>query len=114
MFENTLDGILVVDAQTMKVVLANQGAAGMFALGDIKEAVGVDPFEFVHPDDRDATLRLIAHDTLEKDLRQTNELRVVSRDGKERWVSAHAVRTQYQGRLSALISLRDITKRKEA
>ena len=114
LFENTLDGILVVDAQTMKVVLANQGAAGMFALGDIKEAVGVDPFEFVHPDDRDATLRLIAHDTLEKDLRQTNELRVVSRDGKERWVSAHAVRTQYQGRLSALISLRDITKRKEA
>ena len=114
LFENTLDGILVVDAQTMKVVLANQATAGMFALGDIKEAVGVDPLEFVHPDDRNATLRVITHDTLEKDLRQTNELRVVSRDGKEKWVSAHAVRTQYQGRLAALISLRDITKRKEA
>jgi PAS domain S-box-containing protein len=114
LFENTLDGILVIDAQSMKVVLANQAAASMFALGDIKNAIGVDPLEFVHPDDKDSTLRAIAHDTLEKDLRQTNELRVVSRDGRESWVSAHAVRTQYQGRLAALVSLRDITKRKEA
>jgi PAS domain S-box-containing protein len=114
LFENTLDGILVVDAQTMKVVLANQAAASMFALGDIKDAIGVDPLEFVHPDDKDSTLRAIAQDTLEKDLRQTNELRVLTRDGGEIWVLAHAVRTQYQGRLAALISLRDITKRKVA
>ena len=114
LFDNTLDGILVVDAQTMKAVLANQAAASMFALGDIKDAIGVDPLEFVHPDDKDSTLRAIAQDTLEKDLRQTTELRVLTRDGGEIWVLAHAVRTQYQGRLAALISLRDITKRKEA
>ncbi len=114
LFENTRDGILVVDAQTLKVALANQAAAGMFGLSDVKDMVGMDAAEYASQDDKDSTLKAIAQEIIEKDSPQTHELRLAARDGREIWVSAHAARTQYQRRPAALLSLRDITERKQA
>jgi len=42
------------------------------------------------------------------------EFRTITRGGTELWVSAVGTKTEYQGRPAGLISLRDITERKEA
>lgn len=112
LFESTLDGMFVIDAETMKVVLANQAAAKLYGFNSIEDAVGVNPLDFVHPEDKDKVTRIVVKDMFEKDLRQIAEFRSVTKDGREIWISAIGTKTEYQGRLAGLVSLRDITARK--
>jgi len=114
LFESTLDGMFVIDAQTMRVVLANQNAATIYGFKSAEDAVGVNPLDYVHPDDRERAYRVIMEDLFEKDLRQIHEFRSTTEDGRDMWISAVGTRTEYQGRLAALISVRDITERKRS
>lgn len=112
LFESTLDGMFVLDAKTMKVVLANQNAARLYGFDSAEELVGVNPLDYVCPEDRERALRFIEEDLFEKDSRKIEEFRIRVRDGREIWVSVVGTRTEYQGRLAGLISVRDITERK--
>jgi two-component system NtrC family sensor kinase len=112
LFESTLDGAFVIDAETMKVVLANQAAAKTYEFDSVEDAVGASLLDFVPPEDRERVIRIIVEDMFEKDLRQVNEFRTMTKDGREIWISAIGVRTEYQGRLAGLVSFRDITERK--
>ncbi|MBL7119586.1 MAG: PAS domain S-box protein [Dehalococcoidia bacterium] len=112
LFESTLDGTFVVDAETMRLVLANQAAAKMYGFDSVEDGIGVNPLDYIHPDDRDRTLRTITEDMFEKDLRQVNEFRTFTKDGREILASVVGTRIEYQGRLAGLISVRDITERK--
>jgi PAS domain S-box-containing protein len=114
LFESTLDGMFVLDAETMRVVLANQNAAKIYGFDSPEDAVGVNPLSYVHPDDRERALKLIVEGLFEKDLRQIKEFRTRTRDGREIWVSAVGTRTEYQGKMAGLISVRDITERKRS
>ena len=114
LFESTLDGAFVIDAETMKVVIANEAAAKMYGFDSVEDAVGASLLDFVPPEDRERVIRIIAEDMFEKDLRQVNEFRTITKDGGEVWISAVGVRTEYQGRLAGLVSIRDITERKRA
>ena len=114
LFESTIDGIGVIDAETMKFVLANDKAVVMFELDSIEDAIGINPLDFIHPDDRDRVARIIIEDMFEKDLREIIEFRAFTKDGREVWISAVGTRTEYQGRLAGLVSVRDITERKKA
>lgn len=114
LFESTLDGMFVLDAETMRVVLANQNAASIYGFDCAKDVVGVNPLDYVYPDDRDRALTLIVEDLFGKDLRQIKEFRTRTRDGRRIWVSAVGTRTEYQGKMAGLISIRDITERKRS
>ena len=114
LFEGTLDGMFVIDAETMKVVLANETTARMFGMDSAEDAVGVNPLDFISRDDRDRAARIIAEDMFGEDLRQVNEFRTVTKDGRELWVSARGARTEYCGRSAGCISIRDITAQKLA
>jgi len=114
LFESTLDGVFVLDAETMKVVLANQAAADIYGLNSVEEAVGVDLLDFVPSEERERVLRIIAKDMFENDLRQVNEFRTITKDGREIWIRAVGARTEYQGKLAGLVSFSDITERKRA
>jgi two-component system NtrC family sensor kinase len=114
LFESTIDGMGVIDAETMKFVLTNHKAPVMFGLDSIEDAIGVNPLDFIHPDDRDRVARIIIEDMFEKDLREIIEFRAFTKDGREVWISAVGTRTEYQGRLAGLVSVRDITERKKA
>ncbi len=114
LFESTLDGVFVIDAETMKVVLANEAAAKIYGFDSVDDAVGASLLDFVPPEDRERVIRIIVKDMFEKDLRQVNEFRTIIKDGREIWISAVGVRTEYQGRLAGLVSIRDITERKRA
>jgi len=114
LFESKLDGIFVLDAETMRVVLANQSAAEMCGFNSAKEAVGVNPLDYVAPEERERTFRIIAEDMFERNLQQVNEFRMFTKDGEEKWISAVGTSIKYEGKLAGLVSFTDITKRKKA
>jgi len=113
-FENTLDGMEVIDAETGRVVLANQAMAKIFGFTFPKEMIGLNPLDYILTEDRDRVARMMAEDIFQKNLRRVMELRAITRDGREIWISALGVRIEYQGRLAGLISVRDITAQKLA
>jgi PAS domain S-box-containing protein len=114
LFDSTIDGLFVIDAETMKVVLANKQVATLFGFSSAEETIGLEPLDFVHPDDRERVLRAIVEDMFEKDLREVNEFRVKTKQGKDFWISAVGTRIEYRGRTAGLVSVRDITDRKRA
>jgi len=114
LFDSAVIGAFVIDAETMKVVIANQAALEVFGFSSLEEVIGVDPLDFVHPDDRERVFKIITKDMFEQDLRQTNELRAITKDGKEIWISATGSRITHAGRLAGLISFTEITERKQA
>ncbi len=114
LFETTLDGMAVIDAETMRIVLANQAAVKIYGFDSVEDIVGVNPLDFIHPEDRDRALKIMVEDMFEHDLRQINEFRTITKDGREIWLSTVAIRTEYQGKLAGLASFRDITERKRA
>lgn len=114
LFESTLDGLLVLDGRTFRVLLANETAARIFGFDSAQKGIGLDPLDFLHPDERERAVRVIAQDMFEKDLHDINEFRALTRDGREIWIEAVGKRILYQGEPAGLISLRDITDRKQA
>ena len=114
LFRSTLDGMFVIDAETMKAVLANQAAAKVYGFDSAEAAVGVNPLDFVYPEDKDRVTRIIVEDMFQRDLRRIIEFRSMTKSGREIWISAIGTKTEYQGRLAGLLSIRDITARKQA
>jgi PAS domain S-box-containing protein len=113
LFESTLDGLIVMDIETMKVVFGNQTAAKLYGYESMGDAIGINPLDFVHSDDKEKVLEVIKKDLFEKGLRQVNEFRTMTRDGREMWISAIGTGTEYQGRPAILVSIRDITEQKK-
>ncbi len=109
LFESSIDGIFIVDAETMRILLANQTAADLYGFDNPEDMLGVNPLILVHPDEKDKVLRIIAQDVIGNNLRLIHRFRGIAKDGKEIWVRAVGSRTEYQGKLAALISIRDIS-----
>ncbi len=114
LFDNLIDGIFVLDAETLKVVIANNAIAKMYGFKSKADAVNINPIDFILPEYKEEALRIITEDMFKKNLHQINEFRSITKDGRIIWISAVGVKTEYQGRLASLISIRDITKRKKA
>jgi len=112
LFDTSVIGTIVIDAETMKLVMANQAAAKMFELGSVEEGIGLDLLDFVPPEDRERVLEVIRKDLFEQDLRRTNEFRAVNKSGRELWISVTAARIMHEGKLAGLISFTDITEQK--
>ncbi|MGQ9628040.1 MAG: PAS domain S-box protein, partial [Anaerolineae bacterium] len=113
LFESTLDGMCVID-KTMKILLVNQAAANIFGFDSVEEVFGVNPFDFIPPEERERVLTIVTKDMFENDLRQVNEFRLINKAGEEVWISAVGTLIQYKGELAGLVSFRDITERKKA
>lgn len=114
LIQSTIDGLFVIDAETLAVLFANETAARMFGFDSGEIGIGVNPLDYVHPDERDRAARVILEDMLEHDLRRMEEFRAFTRDGRQIWVEVVGTRTVYEGKLAGLISVRDVTERKRA
>jgi len=114
LFESAVIGTFVIDPETMKIVMGNQAVAKTFGFSSVEEGIGVNPLDFIPPDDRERVLNIIVKDLLEQDLRQIHEFQVMTKDGREIWISATGTRILHQGRLAALVSCIDVTELKQA
>jgi two-component system NtrC family sensor kinase len=112
LFDSSVIGAVVVDAEAMKITMANQAALRMFGFGSPE--AGVSPLDFSPPEDRRRNLELIVKEVFEKDSRKSIDLPAMTRDGRKIWVSVTGARITYKGKLAGLFSFADITERKEA
>ncbi len=112
LFDSTINGLFVVNAETMKVALANQPVIQMYGFDSVDDVVEKNPLDFIAPNDRDQAAGTIMTDMFEKDLRQIVEFKTTTTDVREIWISTVGTRTEYQRRLAGLVSISDITKSK--
>jgi PAS domain S-box-containing protein len=112
LLESTYEGIIVIDAETLKVIYANGRAAKMFGFDSVESGIGVNLLDFVHPEDRAIAMAGFPEDLYRERQRRKYEVRAKTRDGSEIWISALATRLEFYGRLSVLLSIRDVTERK--
>ncbi len=112
LFDTGLDGVSIIDGKTMRVVLCNQNAARIYGFDSPDEAIGLDPFSVIHPDDVERTAKVMLEDGFKKDLRQVNEIRLISKDGRQLWISVVGAITEYRGKPVMMASFRDITEQK--
>jgi PAS domain S-box-containing protein len=114
LFESTQDGLEVIDGSTGRIVLANQAVALMFGFDTPGDMAGVDPLDYIPPEDREHVASMMSEYMFEKDMHKVIELRALRKDGTSIWLSAIGVKTEYEGRLAGLVSLRDVTEHKQA
>jgi len=110
LFDSSVIGMVLLDAETMTLVMVNQAAAKMFGFSSAQEGIGVNPVDFILADDRERVTDMILKEVFEQDLRQPRELRASTRDGRQIWISVTGARIIHEGRLAGLISFMDITE----
>jgi PAS domain S-box-containing protein/putative nucleotidyltransferase with HDIG domain len=114
LFDTTLDAAEVIEAETGRIVLVNQAAAKIFGFDSPEDMIGINPLDYIPEEDREWVAGMMAESMFEEDLHQLLELRALTRDGREIWISAMGTRTEYQGRLAGFVSMRDVSDRKRA
>jgi len=112
LFHNTVDAMMVVDATTREILLANETTARIGGFASPDELIGINVLEFLFPDDREIAEVLSARDLFEENVGEMYEFRWLTREFTERWVEVIGSMIIYQGRKAGLVSLRDITDRK--
>ncbi len=114
-FEQTMLAICVV--QDNLVVFANQSYCDIFELS-IDEMLSLPPGEFlqfVHPDDRDFLMKqAMKKQAGDPDVVHSYSWRALTKTGRIRWVEIHSKTVVLNGRLADLVSLIDITERRQA
>ncbi len=114
LFAHIVDGLLVLDIQTTKVVLANEAAAAIMGFGSREELESVDVNQHIGEADKARLLSLLAFAGREEPSPVVEDARIVVRDGREVWVDVVCKKIDYQGRPAALVALREVTDRKRA
>jgi PAS domain S-box-containing protein len=113
LFDSAVIGTVVLDAETLKIVMVNQAAVKMFGFSSSEEALEVDPFGFILPDDRERYLEIAKKALFEQNSHEAYEIRAMTKDGREKWINATATTIMHKGKLAALISFADITEQKK-
>jgi len=112
LFNSSVIGMYVLDVETMKILIGNQAAARMFGFSSADEAIGINPLDFIPPEDKESVLQIIMKELFEQDLRRTHELQALTKDRRKIWISITGARIVHEGKLAGLISFADITKQK--
>lgn len=112
LFDGSVIGMIVLDAESMKVAMANQAAAKILGFDSTEEGVGTNPLDFISLEDRDGFLEVVMKELSEQDLGTTHQFQATTKDGREIWISATGARIMHQGKLASLISFTDNTEQK--
>ncbi len=110
--ENVNAGILV--AQEGRLVFANPIIGRRLGLSVEELLSRSNPFEFIHPDDRDMVFERHMKRLLGQDAPTQYEYRVLDGQGRVSWVEVTCVKILWEGKPATLNCLLDVTDRKEA
>jgi two-component system NtrC family sensor kinase len=112
LFDNSVIGTIVLDAETMRILVANQAAARLFEFDSVEDGIGLNPLYLIVPEDKERVINAITKELFEQDLRVTHEFRAITKRGTRIWVSATGARIRHEGRLAGLISFTDISEQR--
>jgi len=109
-FQNILDGILVLDFKG-KVLFCNNAAARMFGFGTIEECLGRNALDFVTREYRSRIIRDQAAVLSGKE-GFLSEYRAVRTNGEAFWIEGLGSKIRFGGKSINLVTIRDISERK--
>ncbi|HWR69439.1 MAG TPA: PAS domain S-box protein, partial [Dehalococcoidia bacterium] len=113
LFESTQTAMEVISMETGLVVLANEATARMFGFASPNDLVGEDSMKYLRPEDVGWVSTKMAQAVTDSTWQEIAELQVRTKDGRWLWISGMVVQSEYQGRPALLVSLLDITARKQ-
>lgn len=105
---NHVDGAVVLDPATGRILLANEAAARIFGFGCPRALVGVNPLDHV-PREHQASLARIVAGALHEDRPIPAVIGMTARDGTAKFVAVTSALVDFGGRKAALAALREIT-----
>jgi len=105
------DGIAIV--QDGKDVYVNAGVAKLWGR-PAEDIVGRHFLDIVHPDEHERLAEIYKKRKAGDGPLAPYEIRCWSAKGEDRWVEMSGSMIQYEGRMADLVSVRDITERKQA
>ena len=97
-----------------RVVFMNNAARAEFGFESAEEAIGVNPLDFIHPDDREEIRERISKVYKQKRQLERNELKMLRKDGSVFSVEAYAGPAEYKGKAASLVIFQNITSRKQS
>ncbi len=75
-----------------------------------EEALNLNPFDFIHPDDKEEVLRRYLEREKGQRKTETYSWRIIKRDGEIRWVTARPSRILYKGKPAVAATMIDTTE----
>jgi len=108
-FQNMVDGFVLLDTETMEGLLANDEAARILGFESPGEMVGMNPFRSFTGPSRHSVGRARLRGLLTTEDRRPREITGIAPGGREVRLGSVGVRTEYQGRPAELIAVRDMT-----
>jgi PAS domain S-box-containing protein len=109
--ESSLTGIYIDQDGT--IVFANSRFAEIYGYPK-DEAVGIESWRVVHPEDRDMTNAIRAKRLKGEDAPSEYEARGLTKDGETIWIKRRNRRIEYRGRPAILGNIVDVTEQKRA
>ncbi len=110
--DSMVDAALIID-WSGTVLFANRAAIQLVGLTSPEEGVGRSVMEFLAPESRGAVARDL--DLVSQDRGGfLAEYRILTFDGRIRWVESLGTKIRFRGATADLVSLRDVTERKMA
>jgi PAS domain S-box-containing protein len=80
----------------------------------VEELLKMDFWEILHPDYREAAKERGLARQMGKDVPESYEAKIVTKDGEEKWIYIHATSFEYEGKPAVLGTTLDITEMKKA
>jgi PAS domain S-box-containing protein len=108
--EKSLIGIYIV--QDGKFQFVNDNVTS-YTGRTIDEIIGMNSADFLHPDDKEMTLKTAGKMLKEKNI-HPYEFRIIDKNGRVRWIMETVASIEYRGRPAILGNSMDITELKEA
>ncbi|RPJ53740.1 MAG: PAS domain S-box protein, partial [Methanobacteriota archaeon] len=112
LFDQILDATVILDWDGT-VLFTNRAGAALIGLKDPDEAVGMNILSVLHPDSAPAAVRDLQL-VREGKGGFLNEYRIRTLSGEEKWVEGLGTKITIEGITANLVTLRDITKRRQA
>jgi len=99
--------------QNDKWVYANPAATDITGYSN-EELLSMNFWDFIHPDYRDIVKERGRKRESGQDTVQSYEFKIITKDGAEKWVQLFGTSTEIHGRPSGLITVLDVTERKQS
>jgi len=109
--ENSHTGIFII--QNDKIVYCNEMIKEIlgYTLEDVNSLE--HPYKVLHPDFYDLTVERYRARERGEDVPESYEVKVITKDGKEKWLKVLASRISYKGKPAVMANILDITDLKE-
>jgi two-component system NtrC family sensor kinase len=113
LFDSSVIGTIVLETDTLKIAMANQAATEIFGFSSVEEVRGIDPFDYIRPEDKEKILELALGNLYGQDGRKVYELGAFTKDGREIWINATGATIKHEGKLAGLIAFTETTEQKK-